>query len=105
MLKIPPKSTAAVAIVLALGWPRLSGQSFNRDKLAFVVSNVFGPNGLVLDNDRHQAHFDSSFRSNFGPFNSALASQLTSGRFPQLPQVLPTPSIQPWVPMCVRPRT
>ena len=41
-----------------------------------------GANGLILDNSTHEAHFDSSFRSNFGPFNSALASQLTSAPIP-----------------------
>ena len=74
MRKIAFALACAASVLLAVGWPQLSAQSFNRDKLAFVVSNVFGANGLILENDRHQAHFDSSFRSNFGPFNSALAS-------------------------------
>ena len=82
MQKIPLKLTGAIAVMFALATPQVIAQSFNRDKLAFVVSNVFGANGLILDNSTHEAHFDSSFRSNFGPFNSALASQLTSAPIP-----------------------
>ena len=82
MRKIASTLACAAAVLLVLARPQLGAQSFNRDKLAFVVSNVFGANGLILENDRHQAHFDSSFRSNFGPFNSALASQLTSAPIP-----------------------
>jgi hypothetical protein len=47
-------------------------------KLAFVIPELYGPEGLTLDNDTHRAHFDSSFRANFSPFNSAIASQLTT---------------------------
>ncbi len=55
------------------------GQSpFRQEKLAFVLPNLFGENGLRLDSTVHRAHFDSSFQANFGPFNSAVASQLTS---------------------------
>jgi len=48
------------------------------EKLAFLIPNLYGPNGLNLPNPEHDAHFDSAFQTNFGPFNSAIATQLTS---------------------------
>ncbi len=47
-------------------------------KLAFVIPKLFGPDGLTLPNPNHAAHFDSDFQNNFGPFNTAIGSQLTS---------------------------
>jgi len=47
-------------------------------KLAFLIPKLFGPDGLTLPNPNHLAHFDSDFQANFGPFNSAIGSQLTS---------------------------
>ena len=47
-------------------------------KLAFAIPNLFGPDGLTLPNPNHVAHFDSDFQANFGPFNAAIGSQLTS---------------------------
>src|SRR5215204_4932193 len=52
--------------------------SLGRRKLAFLIPNLYGPAGLTLPNPTHQAHFDSSFQQNFGPLNTAIASQLTS---------------------------
>ena len=61
------------------GYGILCGQNqLNERKLAFVIPNLYGPFGLRLENPGHNAHFDSSFQENFGPFNSAVASQLTS---------------------------
>ncbi len=51
-------------------------------KLAFVIPDLFGPGGLTLPNPTHNAHFDSAFQSNFVPFNTAIASQLTSLAIP-----------------------
>ena len=48
------------------------------DKLALIIPNLFGAGGLTLPNPTHNAHFDSAFQSNFVPFNTALAGQLTS---------------------------
>jgi hypothetical protein len=48
------------------------------EKLALIIPNLFGPGGLTLPNPTHNAHFDSAFQSNFVPFNTALAGQLTS---------------------------
>lgn len=72
------KIRIAAAVMLYLGslWMPLQAQQ-NR-KLAFVIPELYGPEGLTLDNPTHRAHFDSSFRTNFSPFNGALASQLTS---------------------------
>lgn len=47
-------------------------------KLAFLIPKLFGPDGLTLPNPNHLAHFDNDFQANFGPFNSAIGSQLTS---------------------------
>ena len=54
-------------------------------RLASAFSELFGPNGLVVnsedvlpDGSTHSAHFNSTFQSNFSQFNIALASQLTS---------------------------
>jgi hypothetical protein len=43
-----------------------------------LIPNLFGPDGLTLPNPNHEAHFDSAFQANFGPFDSAIGSQLTS---------------------------
>jgi hypothetical protein len=48
------------------------------NKLAFLIPDIYGPEGLTLENPDHFAHFDSSFQSNFKPFNAAMARQLTS---------------------------
>jgi hypothetical protein len=47
-------------------------------KLAFLIPDLFGPDGLILPNPTHEAHFESDFQANFGPFNTAIGSQLTS---------------------------
>ena len=47
-------------------------------KLASGIPRLFGAGGLTLPNPDHLAHFDSDFQANFGPFNSAIGSQLTS---------------------------
>lgn len=48
------------------------------EKLAFIIPNLFGQDGLTLPNPTHNAHFDSAFQANFIPFNTAIAGQLTS---------------------------
>lgn len=47
-------------------------------KLAFLIPDLYGPDGLVLPNPNHKAHFESDFQANFGPFNTAIGTQLTS---------------------------
>jgi hypothetical protein len=60
-----------------------------QDKLAFLIPTLFGPKGLTVNSearlpngDTHSAHFNSSFQTNFSPFNSALASSLASVPLP-----------------------
>jgi hypothetical protein len=68
------------AVVPAFSYDEAAPANTNlgRRKLAFLIPNLYGPAGLTLPNPTHQAHFDSSFQKNFGPFNTAIASQLTS---------------------------
>lgn len=47
-------------------------------KLAFLIPDLYGPGGLTLPNPDHDAHFDSSFQQNFGPFNTAVGVQLSA---------------------------
>ena len=60
-----------------------------QEKLAFLIPTLFGPTGLIVNSEArlptgetHSAHFNSSFQSNFSPFNSALASRLASVPLP-----------------------
>lgn len=76
------KKTALVAAL----WCALSpAVAQSEDKLAFLIPNLYGPNGLVVDSDLaqlggvpHFAHFNSAFQSEFTQFNIALASQLAT---------------------------
>ncbi len=52
------------------------------NKLANLIPNLFGPQGIVLPNPDHSAHFASEFQSNFLPLNTSLVSQLTSVPIP-----------------------
>src|SRR5262249_23215423 len=47
-------------------------------KLALIIPNLYVDHGLTLNNPPPFAPFDSDFQANFVPFNTALASQLTS---------------------------
>lgn len=83
-----PSLLLAGALLLTLGAPLSTAHdeaaapsvstSLGRRKLAFLIPNLYGPTGLTLPNQTHQAHFDSSFQQNFGPLNTAIATQLTS---------------------------
>lgn len=61
----------------ALGQTTAGTACASSSKLACVIPNLYGPQGLVLPNAFHQAHFVSSFQSNFTPLGGALATQLT----------------------------
>jgi len=57
--------------------------------LATIFTNIFGPNGLVVDSlatlpgeVSHSAHFNSDFQFNFSQFGTALVSQLVSVPLP-----------------------
>ena len=57
----------------------VTGALFAQDPasdLAFKIPRLYGPMGLVLPNNFHAAHFQSSFQQSFTPMNSAVASQL-----------------------------
>lgn len=59
------------------------------DKLVCVIPGVYGPNGLSLDANGHQGHFEESFlTSSLEPLNSAIGSQSTL-----LPLASPTSGI------------
>ena len=58
--------------------PAVAQTANQSSKLAFTIPDLFGPGGLTLPNPDHDAHFDSSFQQNFGPFTTAVASQLSS---------------------------
>jgi len=66
---------AAIALVVAIP---LSAQNAASPKLAYLIPQLFGPDGLTLPNPNHLAHFDSDFQANFGPFNTAIGNQLSS---------------------------
>ncbi len=66
-----------------------AGSAQGQEKLAFLIPTLFGPEGLTVDSEAplpgggtHSAHFNSSFQSNFSPFNSALGSRLASVPLP-----------------------
>src|SRR5918995_6498588 len=57
--------------------------------LATLFSDLFGPNGLIVDSEAtlpgeqpHSAHFASNFQFNFNQFSTALVSQLVSVPLP-----------------------
>jgi hypothetical protein len=71
----------ALSLVMAAG----AGPARAQEKLAYLIPTLFGPDGLIVNSEAplptggtHSAHFNSSFQSNFSPFNSALASGLAS---------------------------
>ena len=77
-MKINRLLLLAVCSSAAFAHDATESQILGRRKLAFLIPNLYGPTGLTLPNPTHQAHFDSSFQANFGPLNTAIASQLTS---------------------------
>lgn len=75
------RTPALVALVVAL----VPTPARAQDKLAFLIPNLFGSSGLVVDSEArlptgqtHSAHFNSAFQAEFTQFNVALASQLTA---------------------------
>ena len=78
--------TGFLALALAVAIPDLAPA---QEKLAYLIPTLYGPSGLTVDSearlpngDTHSAHFNSSFQTNFSPFNSALASRLASVPLP-----------------------
>src|SRR5262245_43275368 len=57
--------------------------------LATLFTNLFGPNGLIVDSGAglpgevsHSAHFNNDFQSNFGKFSTAMVSQFVAVPLP-----------------------
>jgi hypothetical protein len=68
------KKILTIALFCAFGHS-LSGQN-SSGELASRIPQLYGPRGLVLPNNFHAAHFQSSFQQSFTPVNAAVASQL-----------------------------
>ena len=80
-----PALLLALAVVMPAG---ITGAQAS-DKLAFIIPNLYGPNGLKVDSaallpngDTHSAHFNSAFQAEFTQFNISLASQLAAVPLP-----------------------
>ena len=76
---------AAATIGIAAPAPLAAQSTADAAGLSTLIENVFGPRGLTVnseatlpDGSTHSAHFNSAFQSNFGRFNIAIASQLSS---------------------------
>ncbi len=59
------------------------------DKLSTIFTNIYGPDGLIVDSLRalptgqtHSAHFNSAFQSQFTQFGVALTSQIAAVPLP-----------------------
>ena len=80
-MRILPSLLMSASALALLTRASVLGQTTTNNgsaKLAFLLPNIYGPDGLLLPNPNHAAHFDSDFQANFGPFNSSLGTQLTS---------------------------
>lgn len=83
------KLLLSLLLIVVAGLPSAVAQTSvvqnGKVKLALLVQNVYGPNGLIvdsqavnLDGTTHIAHFNDDFQQQFKEFNTALASQLTA---------------------------
>jgi hypothetical protein len=52
-------------------------QILSDNTLGCVVHDLYGPNGLLLPNPTHSAHFQNDSQENFTALNSAIGTQLT----------------------------
>ena len=68
----------AIVVLVSTFTGSAVAQNAASPKLAYIIPQLFGSDGLTLRNPNHLAHFDSDFQANFGPFNTALGNQLTS---------------------------
>jgi hypothetical protein len=66
----------AFSLFLALGGSVLAQNASTPTGLANKIPQLYGDNGLVLPNQFHAAHFQSSFQQSFTPMNAAVGSQL-----------------------------
>lgn len=72
-----------LALMTSTGANLLPAQVFfdqtNESKLARIIPHLFGPNGIVLPNPFHSAHFESDFiQQSFTPVNTALGTQIAN---------------------------
>jgi len=85
--------TLAMAMLIVAGGRAEAQEPYNLaapvPNLATIFSNLFGPDGLVVDSlatlpgeQSHSAHFISNFQFNFSQFGTALVSQLVSVPLP-----------------------
>jgi hypothetical protein len=75
----------AAVVAVALGLVGGTARAQSPGKLALLIPDLYGPNGLKVDSDAvlpdgstHSAHFNSAFQTEFTQFNIALASQLAA---------------------------
>jgi hypothetical protein len=72
-----------LALVCGAAATVLQGQIYfaqkPEEKLAYMIPRLFGPQGLVLPNPFHAAHFESPFiQESFTPVNTALGTQIAT---------------------------
>src|SRR5262249_50483288 len=77
------KKLLLLALLTSAGATLLPGQIYFRQKpgydLAHMIPRLFGPQGLVLPNDFHSAHFESNFIvESFTPVNTAIGAQIAT---------------------------
>ena len=79
----------ALLMVLGILAPAVAARAQTNQKLAFLIPNLYGPEGLKVDSvalvtnpdgsqSTHSAHFNSAFQAEFTQFNISLASQLAA---------------------------
>jgi hypothetical protein len=76
------KKTLVITFLWAIGNVNSALSQTQSSRLALVIPQLFGPEGLIVDTttppqQQHRAHFLNTFQSEFTQFNTALANQLT----------------------------
>lgn len=74
------KNTLLLCAIVLAACPFLDAQGqkcSGSSSLGCLIPNAYGPNGLVLPNAFHEAHFENGFLANFTPLNNAIATELT----------------------------
>jgi hypothetical protein len=87
------RTTLVIALIIVTARAAAAQDPYNLSapvpNLATIFTNLFGPNGLIVDSlatlpgeQPHTAHFVSDFQFNFSQFGTALVSQLVSVPLP-----------------------
>lgn len=86
-MKKPVVRAAILMVVLVLCF-RQSAPAQDSG-LALLLPNLYGPDGLFVDSEAplpdgstHSAHFNNAFQASFGPFNTALGTEISALPFP-----------------------